>query len=346
MCNKTTFWVECGASLPNNKFTRNHIIPANKINSFRFKYDNTGVYVTAYFYDNKDLKNANLIGDFYLDLDYNLDVENAEDAFNVVRQDAISATKYLKILLNIDPEDIQYFFSGSKGIHIIVPKEILGVQSNKNLNRHYRLLAEDINQVTSGKTIDLKIYDNRRLFRLSNSIHQKTGLYKVYINYNELCNLTFNEIKKIAENPRAIPKRNYTVNPIANMTLKNYAKKFEMIVNRARVSLPNNVKLDYMPPCVEYLFNNPVGEGQRNDTTAFLASYLKQCGIPFDKAIERLYRWNEEYCDPMLPEKEIDTTVASIYNGTAKMGCSTAKILSECNEKECKLYERKRRFTL
>ena len=341
-----TWWIECGAYLPNNtsnKFTRNHLMLPNESIDFRFKYNNTGVFTTAYLYDNKDQTEANLLGDFYIDLDYEL--ENASDpekAFNVVRQDAMSAARYLKILLGIEPEEIYFYFSGSKGIHIIVPHEILGVKPDKNLHRYYKMLAEDINKYTSGETVDLKIYDNRRLFRLPNSRHQNTNLYKIYLDYEELNTLTFSAIKSIAKNPRIIPKKEKKFNLKASMEMKNYANKFQLELNRKRVHRPSNLKLEYTPPCVEYLFNNPIKKGQRNDTVAFIASFLKQTGITEDQAIRRMQDWNEEHCEPKLSDREISLTVNSIFHGSAKMGCSTAKVLSECDKEKCKLTRKRR----
>ena len=338
-----TWWIECGAYLPNNKFTRNHLMPLNEAVDFRFKYDNTGVFTTAYMYDNKDQSEANLLGDFYIDLDYELqNADDKEKAFNVVRQDAMSVARYLKILLGIEPEEIYFYFSGSKGIHIIVPHEILGIKPDKNLHRYYKMLAEDINKYTSGETVDLKIYDNRRLFRLPNSRHQSTSLYKIYLSYEELSTLSFSAIISIAKNPRIIPKKEKKLNLKANMEIKNYAHKFDLSISRSRVHHSSDLKLDYTPPCVDYLFNHPVKKGQRNDTVAFIASFLKQTGITEEQAVKRMQSWNEEYCEPKLSDREISLTVNSIFTGSAKMGCSTAKILSECNKQKCELNKKRR----
>lgn len=333
--------MECGASLPKGRFTRNHIMKAEKVNRFRFKYDNIGVYQTAYYYDSEDQKEANLIGDFYIDLDYELDVKNAEDAFDVVRQDAMNVARYLKTLMGIQPEDLYFFFSGSKGVHIIVPYQIFGVKPHKNLNSHYKMLAEDINKYTSGKTMDLKIYDNRRLFRMPNSVHQKTKLYKTYITYEELKTMKFEEIKELAKQPRVVPKKKVSKNLKASMELNNCIEKFKMKIGRNRVRLPSDMNLEYTPPCVKYLLENPVGKGQRNDTVAFLASFFRQTGATIEESINKLLSWNEEFCEPRLSDREIEITTNSIYSGDSKMGCSTAKTISECDQENCKLYDRR-----
>lgn len=338
----TNWYIECGAFLPNGRFTRNHMMTLDKVNSFRFKYNNTGVFTTAYIYDSKEQNEANLLGDFYLDLDYDLDTGDKEAAFNVVRQDVFSVLRYFKAIMDIEPRGVDIFFSGSKGIHIIVSKDILGIKPDKHLNRYYKMMAEDIKKYTSGNTIDLKIYDNKRLLRMPNSIHQKTKLYKIYLYENEIKELSFEQIRKLAEEPRPIPKREHKINPRASAEMQNYIKKFEMMVNRVRANVNINAKLDYIPPCVEYLFSNTIGAGQRNMTVAFLASYLRQAGFTEKQAINKMHMWNESNCDPKLPEREIEITVTSIYNGEAKMGCSTAKVLGRCDEQNCLISKRKR----
>lgn len=338
----TKWVVECGAHLPGGKFTRNHILDRDQADVFRFKYNNLGVFVTTYMYDCENQNEANLFGDFYLDFDYDLEGSNQESAFDVVRRDVLSACRYLRVILGVNQEEILLFFSGKKGIHLIVPKEILGIVPHKNLNRHYKMLAEDINKFTSGKTLDLKIYDNKRLFRMPNSIHQSSKLYKVYLTEDEITNSTFASIKSIAKNTRIIPKIEKKVSMKAKMEFQSYEKKFNMLINRVKTNIPEGATLDYTPPCVSYLLNNPIGAGQRNDTTAFLASFFKQNGLSEDDAKLKLYGWNGNRCTPSLSEEEIDITVESIYSGDAKMGCSTAKTISKCDIEKCKLYRKRR----
>ena len=336
------WFIECGAHLPNGKFIRNHLIETNEVNLFRFKYDNTGVFTTAYIYDSKDQNTANLHGDFYLDFDYDLDGNEQETAFNIVRQDVISACRYLKVILGVEQESIMLFFSGKKGIHLIVPKEVMDVPPSKYLNKYYKMLAEDINMYTSGKTIDLKIYDNKRLLRMPNSIHQSTNLYKVYLSFEELSTMSYLDIKNMATKPRVIPQAKNKISIRAKMEMQGYEKKFDLLLNKTKTTFTSDNTLSYTPPCVNYLLTNPVGAGQRNDTVAFLANFFKQSGLNEEEAKAKLYSWNEEYCTPSLPDREIDITTNSIYSGNAKMGCSTARIISQCDIEQCKL-NRKRR---
>lgn len=337
------WWIECGASPPNAKFIRNHLVPAHQTNKFRFEHNNIGIYQTAYMYDSKDQTTANLLGDFYLDFDYDLDGDDSEKAFDIVRKDVLSSIKYFKVIMGIDSSDIQIFFSGSKGVHLIIPKEIFGIKPHPRLNRHFRSMAEEINKYTVSKsTIDLKIYDSRRLFRIPNSIHQKSRKYKIYLSYDELKTLSLAQIQELANKPVPIPRKKYFANSRASLEFNKHVKVFEDSINRKRQIDTVDFKLDYTPSCVQYLFDNEVKQGQRNSTAAFLVSFFKQCGMSEEEAISKLEEWNEARCFPKLREGEVVTTVRSIFNGSAKMGCATGKDLSQCSE-DCRFNKKNRR---
>lgn len=340
MSSDTKWWIECGANLPGGHFTRNHMMHTDKIINFRYKFGNKGIFATAYMYDSEEQANANLYGDFYLDFDHEIiDSDDKEKAFDLVRKDVLGVIRYLRIIYRIDSNDIKIYFSGSKGIHIIVPKEVMGVEPNKYLNMIYRAMASDISKLTNSVTIDLKIYDNKRLFRLPNSVHPKTDLYKVPLSYNELSSLKYSDIIKIASEPRIENKVTSKFNSKAHMEYQNYASKVITAMNRPKGNM-TDVKLEFTPPCVEYLLKNPIGKGQRNDTLAFLASFFRQTGMNEEQAQETLQKWNDQMCDPSIAEKEVEITVSSIYSGNGKMGCAKAKILSQCDGDRCKLRRR------
>lgn len=331
-----TWWVECGANLPSGHFTRNHILTMDKVITFRYKYGNKGVFTTAYMYDSEDQANANLYGDFYLDFDLDItDSKDKERDFNIIRNQVLATIRYLHIIYGIGNNDIKIYFSGSKGIHLLLPKETLGVVPNKHLNLVYRMMAEDIVKYTHAETLDLRIYDNKRLFRLPNSMHPKTNLYKIPLKYDELLTLTHSQIIELAIDPRAEIIKEVKVNQKANMEYRNYLEKTLALINKPRSKGTLELKLDYTPPCVEYLLKNQVGKGQRNDTLAFLASFFRQTGMSEEQTEEALIKWNNAMCDPPIKEQEVTITINSIYCGNGNMGCARGRTLSQCDDK-CK----------
>lgn len=315
------------------------MMTTEKVIKFRYKFGNKGVFSTAYMYDSEDQANANLYGDFYLDFDHDIaDSEDKEKAFDLVRKEVLAVIKYIRILYGIENSEMKIYFSGSKGIHLVIPKEILGVEPNKQLNLIYRMMAEDMMRLTNSTTLDLRIYDNKRLFRLPNSVHPKTELYKIPLRYNELVELPYSEVAKLASEPRAEIQVPIKSNQKARMEYHTYVNKLTALLNRPRGSAVD-VKLDYTPPCVDYLLKNQIGKGQRNDTLAFLASFFRQTGMNEEQATDALNKWNDNMVDPPIAGKEVEITVQSIYSGNGRMGCSRGRILSQCNT-ECKLHRK------
>lgn len=341
-----TWYVECGAHTKNGYFTRNHMMTVDKINDFRFKYSNVGVYRTAYIYNDTNQKEASLLGNFYLDLDEDLNGEDPESAFNSIRGDAVSCVSYLKFVFGIPEKQIRLYFSGNKGLHIIVPYEVFDIKPTKNLNILYRNMAEEISKNAKNNTIDLKIYDNKRLFRMINSRHQKSGLYKIELNHQEVRKCTLEEIQNLAKMPRPYKaEKNASVVAQARGQFKLLERRLEeKILKRATRSASGPSKpLDFTPPCIEHLLNNQVGEGQRNCTVAVLTSFLHQQQIAMDEARDRLEEWNYKQCSPPMEDGEIENTLNSVYNGGYSYGCSTARILSVCDKEKCPMGKGKKR---
>jgi hypothetical protein len=198
------------------------------------------------------------------------------------------------------------------------------------------MMAEDVAKIAGVNTTDLKIYDNKRLFRMPNSIHPKTGLYKIPISYDELNTMKYSDLKQLAQSPRAEVKREYVVSQSAASQYRNYINKFNTKINKPKIDRPTK-KLDYTPPCIEYLLNTPIGEGQRNQSLAFLASFYHQNGHTEEETLAAIEVWNNNMVSPSIEDIELQKTVASIFAGNHKMGCSTATVVSRCDKKLCKL---------
>lgn len=138
-----------------------------------------------------DVKTDRLVFDF----DSENDVENA-------RQDTITLCKRLKSNGFDLNTDVIIAFSGNKGFSVEAildeeysPEQIKKIASN---------LASDL------ESFDSKIYNASRIFRVTGTRHNKTGLYKTPLTFNELLDNDVDAIKeyskdpKIAEMPRKV----------------------------------------------------------------------------------------------------------------------------------------------
>lgn len=328
-------------------FNRNNYIKIDdsfedNLQSYMDRLSNTDAYYTVYEYETEDVKNCLLYAPMYFDMD--IDLEEEADFKKVVR-DTLLVVSYLKEEFGIPEEVIEIYFSGSKGFHIIVSPEVLGIQPKKDLNTELKLIAVEASKMTVNGSLDKKIYDRRRLFRLPNTINGKTGLYKVPVTMHMLRTLSFDEIKEYAAEPKSMPERPTTLVPKAR-------KKYNsiMLVERSRAAsskkkkgngviiLPGNKK-DLLP-CVTKTLQEGVGKGNRNGTSVAIASSLFQSGYHREEITEMMLRWNEAN-DPPLPESEVITTVRSawgfIQSGRG-YGCTFFKEGDLCVGKTCPLF--------
>ena len=72
----------------------------------------------------------------------------------------------------------------------------------------------------------------------------------------------------------------------------------------------------------------PVLEGQRNKTVFSYAATLRGAGLDKDGIRFAVSDYNERYCDPPLPESELDTIVRSIC-GRYEPGASVMPTLRD-----------------
>ncbi len=319
------YWIDKAT----HKFRRNLIMPEFCcVNTLRKQRNNTGIFKTAYRYDIADQDKANLYGDFYLDFD--------STSFELVRKDALNALSYLKILFNLDIDNnCQIFFSGNKGVHIIVPAEVLGITPMNELNDIYKTIAEALFDYIDNKTLDLRIYDKKRMFRVPNSIHEVTGFYKVNISLKELRYETYGNIKNIASAKRVIApvKRDY--NQKAGNIFNNFIEKTKQkIANYSNIKSTGTLK--YLPPCIKEILDEGALDGQRNNTIAVVASYYKASGKDMKEALDLMAEWNETKTSKPVSNYELRRTVQSIYTSDSQFGCSSIKNLGLCSKEYCK----------
>lgn len=345
-------FVECGADMDHSKykFRRKMFIWPSESASFRNHYKNTGVYQTVMHYINPEwiqddkgrmIINATdslKIGDFYLDFDRLIE---SEEDYIKIKEDVKKAIRYLTIILSIDVSQIQFFFSGNKGLHLTVDHRVMGLEPHVAINQVYKEIAKDIERYCKHETLDLRVYDDKRLFRLVNSINKKSGLYKVPITYEEFLNDSYQDIVVKASQPRNINKSPLIFSPKAKKAFEKYMEAWTIRINRTREYEGNIRELKVEPPCIKAMRENTFREtiDERNNSAAALASFYFQQGIEREETMHRMILWGEENCLPPLRKNEIEITVNSIYNNQYRYGCETFKSLSGVCEKHiCPLF--------
>ena len=329
-------YIEGGRNLPTGGFMRNDFMKITEVAQYRQKHNNKGLYLSAYIYDGLDPKAATLYADFYLDFD-------DEDNFETVRKDALFAIWYLeqKFKYNIPKSLIRIYYSGKKGVHIVVPAVIFGYEPHANLNEYFKIMAKDVAEKAPYDSIDMQIYDRRRLFRMVNSIHQDTGLFKIPLTYNELVNFKIEDIREIAKHPRSLqyPKAYHIAG-----AQKEFERHVEAWGHRFKDSFDKRKRhqskpLDFVPYCVQELIDAGPQRGKRNDTASVLAAFWKKQGATEEEAWGFLEKWN----NGSMPEREIREILKKMYSNSYEYGCSKLESLATCVGDKCPLYKKEKR---
>lgn len=347
-------FIECGMDLDNEEypFKRKIFIWPSEIEKFRAYCNNIGVYKTMMQYVNPiwiqdhkgvviiDAENSLKYGDFYLDFDYSI---QSEKDFNKIKEDVDQAVKYLILFLSLDIDDIDFYFSGSKGIHLIVNANIFGLKPHIALNKVYKDIATDIERFCRNETLDTRVYDNKRMFRLTNSINKKSGLYKIPITYDELRKLSFKEIRKLAKQPRVLPQKQKNYSSKAVKIFKTHMEEWEEKLKVREEFSGRMLKIKTLPPCIKRMHERTFREtiDERNNSGTALTSFFFQTGMSKEETMARMIQWGEENCKPPLKEKDIKTIVNSVYSHQYRYGCESFKRLSGvCDKDNCPLFNK------
>lgn len=323
-----------------NVFGRKIFVTPDKIPEIRNRFNNTDVYSTIFCYDNDNQKDSNLYGPMYLDLDYNIE---SEDDFTKLKEEVVSIVIYLEQNYGIPKSYIKFYFTGKKGFHLIISPVVFGIQPDNKLNVYYKEIAKELNLVTKTGLIDTKIYDNKRLLRMPNSINAKTGLYKVPITFENILKFSFKDMKEYASSP----KPNIEVNAKPCEKAINKYKGIKEQINKPKekkfkqpIKVVDLKEISF-PECIVEILNTGACEGNRNNTTIILASAFFQKGASYQDTLDIVSEWNERLNEPSLSDAEISTTVASAYqqvqNGR-RYGCTAIRDCDLCVGKKCKIY--------
>lgn len=131
----------------------------------------------------------------------------------LARQDVVTLAHRLNSEYDIDPSNIHCYFSGSKGFHVYVP--IDKSVTPEEFKAATSTLAKDL------ATFDSVVSDPARVIRLEHTKHPVTGLYKIPLTADQVCDMTIDQIKFLAvknetqvdfnDEPVTLPKSVYGV---------------------------------------------------------------------------------------------------------------------------------------
>jgi len=256
----------------------------------------------------------------YFPIDFDGTVETA-------RENLIKVTTFLSEE-GVPVENFLYYFSGNKGFHVLIPNTMIGSEPSDNISRVMHNFA---NSLFDDMNYDSTIYNHVRLFRLKNSKHGKSGLYKIPLTYKEVMLASEDDIRLLAKEKRNIEIKKYAGEPV--QFLRYMWEQSKSNAGSIADVKPADESGEYKQVCYRNMFNNGAKEGYRNNTLLRAAWVLKKhSGIPFDMAVTVLRKWNEEKNSPPIDEEEFMLTVRQAYKGIYNFGCSDQILSMYCDD--------------
>jgi hypothetical protein len=228
----------------------------------------------------------------------------------------------------IDSKHVNIWFSGS-GYHVEL-LNVFGFQPNKNL--HTKVKATMSEYFSFGDNI----YDKTRIVRSKWSKNTKTGLYKVWIPLQDIWDLSYEDVCKVAKNEKEYKK--YSSKKSFWSTC-NEDSEIEPYLQRHVLSAPTSImmknasstnnKTNSIVTCVQHIFNEGPSQGSRNMKMMRMVSSYRRAGIPFIVALNGMQTW----AGKELEVDEITRTVTNVYDGSYAYGCDDAILAEYCDPK-------------
>lgn len=279
------------------------------------------------------------IAPLYFDFDNETDPKKSQ-------ADAVRLIEFFTEELDVQPTDIWAYFSGSKGFHILVNSQALGIAPRGDLHKIYKHIAGYLVHRLGLESLDLVVYTLPRMLRLPNSVHHKTRLFKVQLSIDELRTKSLGEIRDLARMPR---KEGPFTSDEREADLRVRTKAAELFADKAKeyaeaaaTAATRYDKDEYhfkkgQPPvCVtDILTNGWKKDGDRNQATIQLACYFKDAGHSKDEALAELVPWVTKHTsagsDYGLQQRVANTrsVVDSVYSGDNqyRFGCAFIRSL-------------------
>ena len=314
-CHAKTKWV---------RVSSNELVKLVESNGYNNCFTTIQQFANKEHLDKEELSIAPL----YFDLD-STDLEEA-------RLEALEIVEFFKGL-EIDELAIRVWFSGSRGFHITISPKVFAIAPANYGHRINKIIASYIKYWLEVKNVNLKcldegVYTSRRMWRVPNTRHATTGLYKVELTHSEL-KLNAEDIKELAVQPRTPLYETRIVESAERYisdAAKFYSAKKRDFLDMSTFKRTSDVKFKFKdqerPLCVEHLLSNKWASGYRNNTTMQLAAYFKEAGTPESEAAKILCSWVKEFNDDnkSLLTKLANTksVVKAIYENDYCFGCA------------------------
>lgn len=327
-----------GIAKTNGKFVRNKYGDEG-LAAIRRICGNVDVYESVFSTDGEDL-----YGPLYFDLDGDV---NTEEGYRELSKDvSILFSELYK--LGLGDEDIDLYFSGSKGYHVLVSPMVIGIKPSKDLNLAYKRYASYLSEKVGISSLDTVIYDKRRLLRMPNSINGKSGAYKIYVGKQKFDYMSRSDMLKFARNPLSPILSKPPVHKYNEAAAKRFSSWLESvqtmvntpIVNKTIDTVIADLKQETVRaplPCTMYILESDFPEGKRNNALYNASLSLKDAGYSYDQVLSIMIARNNNSSNP-LSMNEILDPIKSIFRHNNTPKCWIMQKEGYCQTVACPLY--------
>lgn len=231
------------------------------------------------------------------------DFDGKPEMFNEVRKETGRFVTMLMNVYELHHESIYVAFSGNKGFHVAIPFNVVTdeIKFRKDFYQVYRRLVEE---VTKGfRYIDLGIYNPVRIFRITNTKHNETNLFKIPIDIDELRDETV-DIKLLAKQPRSMERTlpdEFGVCEYLNEVWERVSVK-EVKETEEKLKEHNAFQI---------ALSSKPAVGGRHDALTKIVGYLIDRNVGKAEALAICRNWDKQLDDPL--GDRLETDVDGIY---------------------------------
>jgi hypothetical protein len=328
---KSYNWIELAAFLHDGAVVRNeyaHIDDEAAIDRWKNRFRNTNIFSSIAIYAGPSYETTSITPIFF-------DIDSADD----LPATRVSALTLCEMLMNrafVPQDSLEIYFSGNKGFHVLVPCPVFRAFSSPNalaLNKRMAQKAE----AQGIRFLDTGVYTNKRIWRLPNSIHGKSGLFKIPLTYEELRDMDMDSIVKLAQSPR--PQDSFVMPCVCEKATQWYGRAIECFEERyTKRSSNRTINTQFkrgwrMPPCVKAIETAVVPDGIRHMLYVSLARYYSYLNMHHDEILDRLEAIDQR--NPVRDPHSIERAVSFGCTHPGFPGCENPAISRYCQKDKC-----------
>ena len=303
------------------------------------------LYRSVYKFYGSNIESCLISGPLYFDLDGDL---RTRRVYKELKRSVRAVINWFK-QWGLTEQEIEIYFSGSKGFHVIIPEKVLDIKPSADLNRINKAIAMFLKTEIGVEHLDTGIYDRRRVLRLPGSVNFKTGLYKMPLPFDVFDAISLKTLKEAAAvRPlkSSITRMVYAVNKKAAerfLDCTHWARNLQAYKAKAinlsdvdnceavTINLSGKAesgcltmnlsdkdkKIKEFLPCIKKALCSNCEEGKRNSTAFLIASSLIQRKMGIEEIKRLIFAWNERLSS-LLDEAEIEKVVSNALLNTQK----------------------------